>query len=34
MGAGMEVMVGRHAGQSQGWFSARRELLEHFPTVR
>ena len=32
--AGMEVMVGRHAGQSQDGLVACQEMPEHFPSVR
>ena len=34
MGAGMDVVVGRHAGQSQGGLVACREMPEHFPSAR
>ena len=33
-GAGMEVVVGRHAGQSQEGLVACRETPEHIPSVR
>ena len=33
MGVGMEVVVGRHVGQSQ-WLVACREMPENFPSAR
>ena len=33
VGVGMEVDVGRHAGQSQDWLAACREMTEHFQSA-
>ena len=34
MGAEMEVVVGKRAGQSQGVCPASQEMPEHFPSAR